>query len=73
MSLAVLSAAGQVLGDAVEQGERAIGVDGDDVIVELNAFGFVRIDVRRFVIGIEGFHALTLKVRCHCFDSDTTN
>ncbi len=73
LSLTVLSAAGQILGDAVEQGERSLGVDRHDVVVQLQAFSLVRVDVGRFVVRIEGLHASTLRVRCEGFDSETTN
>jgi hypothetical protein len=55
-ALAAFAAAGQVTGDAVEQRQRSLGVDFDDVVVELNA-GLVRpVDVGRLVVGIERIH-----------------
>ena len=60
LSLAVLAAPGQVLGDAVQQSERPFDVDVDQVRVELDAALIVDRDVGRIVVGIEGLHASTL-------------
>ena len=54
---------GQVVRDAVQQRQRAFGVDGDDVVVELHARRVIGFDVGALLVGIETVHPSTLRVR----------
>jgi hypothetical protein len=61
LALATLPATGKIVRDEVEQGERAIGVDRLDVLIELHsALGF-GLDVGDLLVGIETLHRSTLE------------
>ncbi len=61
LTLATLTAAGKFVRDAVQQRQRALGVDLDDVVVELHAVVDVRFDVDALVVGIETLAPVDLK------------
>lgn len=48
--------------DAVKERQRSLGVDFDDVVVELHACVNFRFDVGAFLVGIETMHPSTLEV-----------
>ena len=47
--------------DAVQQGQCALHVDLDDVVVELHAGVDIGLDVRALLVGIERLHLSTLR------------
>jgi hypothetical protein len=49
-----------VRGDAIEQSERAVDVDIDEVIAELDSGLGIDLDVGRLVVGVKGFHMTRL-------------